>query len=159
MRPRWAVRCRANMAHIRQSRPDSGLGFQVTVPKILKVTPKAAHQQLNLETESMDGAMRMEQTGWRGEEGGSGRIVWAGWNGATRLDTAVELTTAVELGTYETVKARHGPCLAGDPEGGTSTAQSRNRKCGWGDADGAERVERRVGGGDRIDPGKARKSG
>jgi len=25
------VRCRANMAHMRQSRPDSGLGFQVKV--------------------------------------------------------------------------------------------------------------------------------
>ena len=30
----WAGRCRANnMAHIRQSRPYSGLGFQVTVLK------------------------------------------------------------------------------------------------------------------------------
>ena len=28
-----ATRCRANMAHIRQSRPDSGLAFQVKVPK------------------------------------------------------------------------------------------------------------------------------
>jgi len=27
------VRCRANMAHVRQSRPDSGLGFQVKFPK------------------------------------------------------------------------------------------------------------------------------
>jgi len=30
-------RCRANMAHIRQSRPDSGLDFQVKVLKPLKV--------------------------------------------------------------------------------------------------------------------------
>ena len=27
----WGVRCRANMAHVRQSRPDSGLGFQEKV--------------------------------------------------------------------------------------------------------------------------------
>ena len=33
------LRCPANMAHIRQSRPDSGLGFQVKVLKTLKVVP------------------------------------------------------------------------------------------------------------------------
>ena len=32
-------RCRANMAHIRQSRPDSGLGSQVKVLKLLNVVP------------------------------------------------------------------------------------------------------------------------
>ena len=30
-------RCRANMAHIRQSRPDSGLGFQATVLETVEV--------------------------------------------------------------------------------------------------------------------------
>ena len=30
-------RCRANMAHIRQSRPDSGLGFHIEVLKIFSV--------------------------------------------------------------------------------------------------------------------------
>ena len=34
-----AVRCRANMAHVRQSRPDSGLDFQVKVFKTLSVVP------------------------------------------------------------------------------------------------------------------------
>ena len=37
---RWlnrAGRCRANMAHIRQSRPDYGLGFQVEVLKTVEV--------------------------------------------------------------------------------------------------------------------------
>jgi len=33
------TRCRANMAHVRQSRPDSGLGFQVKVLKPFKVVP------------------------------------------------------------------------------------------------------------------------
>ena len=32
---------RANLVHIRQSRPDSGLGFQVTVLKMFKVVPSA----------------------------------------------------------------------------------------------------------------------
>ena len=32
-------RCRANMAHMRQSRPDSGLGFQVKVLQTFKVVP------------------------------------------------------------------------------------------------------------------------
>ena len=31
------LRCRVNMAHIRQSRPDSGLGFQVEVLKTFKI--------------------------------------------------------------------------------------------------------------------------
>ena len=31
--------CRANMAHIRQSRPDSGLGSQANVLKRFKVVP------------------------------------------------------------------------------------------------------------------------
>jgi len=41
LRPRWCTpyRCRANMAHIRQSRPDYGLHFQVKVPKSFKVFP------------------------------------------------------------------------------------------------------------------------
>ena len=33
------VRCRANMAHIRQSRPDSGLGFQAKVLKTFRDVP------------------------------------------------------------------------------------------------------------------------
>jgi len=32
-------RCRANMAHVRQSRPDSGIGFQVKVPEMFQVVP------------------------------------------------------------------------------------------------------------------------
>jgi hypothetical protein len=35
-------RCRANMAHIRQSSPDSGLGFQVRVPKKNQAVPYVA---------------------------------------------------------------------------------------------------------------------
>jgi hypothetical protein len=34
-------RCRANVAHIRQSRTDSGLGFQVTVLQIFQVVPSS----------------------------------------------------------------------------------------------------------------------
>ena len=34
-------RCRPNMAHIRQSRPDSGLGFQVKFVKTFQVVPFA----------------------------------------------------------------------------------------------------------------------
>ena len=34
---RWRSRCPANMAHIRQSRPDSGLGFLVRVPREQKM--------------------------------------------------------------------------------------------------------------------------
>ena len=33
--------CRANVAHVRQSRPDSGLGFQVNVLKITRVVPSS----------------------------------------------------------------------------------------------------------------------
>ena len=36
------VRCRANMAHIRQSRPDCGLGFQVKVLKFFPLRSEAA---------------------------------------------------------------------------------------------------------------------
>ena len=35
--PGGVDRCRTNLAHIRQSRPDSGLEFQVKVLKRLKV--------------------------------------------------------------------------------------------------------------------------
>ena len=35
------IRCRANMEHIRQSRPDSGLGFQVKVRKTFQVVPSS----------------------------------------------------------------------------------------------------------------------
>jgi len=34
-------RFRANMAHVRQSRPDSGLGFQVKVLKPFQVDPSS----------------------------------------------------------------------------------------------------------------------
>jgi len=34
-------RYRSNMAHIRQSRPDCGLGFQVKAPKTLQVVPSS----------------------------------------------------------------------------------------------------------------------
>ena len=34
-------RCRPNLAHIRQSRPDSGLGFQVKVLKIFQDVPSS----------------------------------------------------------------------------------------------------------------------
>ena len=37
-----SIRCRANMAHLRQSRPASGLGFQVKVPKnVLSCVPSS----------------------------------------------------------------------------------------------------------------------
>ena len=49
-------RCRAKMSHIRQSRPDSGLGFQV---KFL-TTEKAALQQ------SLSAAQRYISTRWSG---------------------------------------------------------------------------------------------
>jgi len=38
--------CRANMAHIRQSRPDSGPGFQVTVLKTFRVVPSSLGREL-----------------------------------------------------------------------------------------------------------------
>ena len=34
-------RCRANLAHRRQSKPDSGLGFQIEIPKTLKGVPSS----------------------------------------------------------------------------------------------------------------------
>jgi len=34
-------RCGANMAHVKQSRPDSGLGFQVEVLEIFQVVPSS----------------------------------------------------------------------------------------------------------------------
>ena len=34
-----SIRCRANMAHIRESRPDSGLGFGVKVRKPFLIVP------------------------------------------------------------------------------------------------------------------------
>ena len=40
-RRRRPGRCRANMAHIRQSRPDSGRGFQVEVLKTYQVVPSS----------------------------------------------------------------------------------------------------------------------
>jgi len=36
-----SFRCRANMAHVRQSRPDSGLGFQAKVLKIFSSVPSS----------------------------------------------------------------------------------------------------------------------
>ena len=33
------------MAHIRQSRPDSGLGFQVKAPKIFQAVPSSLEKQ------------------------------------------------------------------------------------------------------------------
>ena len=36
---RNAVRCRANMAHIRQTRPDSGLDFQLQVLETFQAIP------------------------------------------------------------------------------------------------------------------------
>ena len=39
------LRCRANMAHIRQSRPDSGLGFQVEVPKTVSMCSLLAQKR------------------------------------------------------------------------------------------------------------------
>ena len=38
---RMKVRCRTNMAHVRQSRPDSGLGFPVKVLKTFEVFPSS----------------------------------------------------------------------------------------------------------------------
>jgi len=35
------TRCRANMAHVTQSRPDSGLGFQAQVLKTFQVVPSS----------------------------------------------------------------------------------------------------------------------
>ena len=35
------MRCRTSMAHTRQSRPDSGLGFQVKVLKTFQVVPSS----------------------------------------------------------------------------------------------------------------------
>jgi len=40
-----ASRCRANSAQIRQSRPDSGLGFQVKFLKIVYVFPLGSHAE------------------------------------------------------------------------------------------------------------------
>ena len=37
--PREGIRCRANMAHTRQSRPDYGLGVQVEVLRTFKLFP------------------------------------------------------------------------------------------------------------------------
>ena len=34
-----SVRWRAKMAHVRQSRPDSGLGFQVKILKMVSMVP------------------------------------------------------------------------------------------------------------------------
>ena len=34
-------RCRANMAHIKQSRPDAGLGFQVMVLETFEFVPSS----------------------------------------------------------------------------------------------------------------------
>ena len=39
MKPQPPTRCRANVAHVRQSRPDSGLGFQVKVLNTLQGVP------------------------------------------------------------------------------------------------------------------------
>ena len=40
-RPPARVRCRANSAHLRQSRPDSGSGFQAKVLQTLEVVPSS----------------------------------------------------------------------------------------------------------------------
>ena len=40
------VHCRANMAHVRQSRPDSGLGFQVEVLQSFLVVPSSLCSRL-----------------------------------------------------------------------------------------------------------------
>jgi hypothetical protein len=42
------------MAHTRQSRPESGLGFQVKARKTLQVVP-SAHRTRNLSLSSVDG--------------------------------------------------------------------------------------------------------
>ena len=40
--PCFSDLCRANMAHVRQSRPDVGLGFQVKVSILFKLPPLRA---------------------------------------------------------------------------------------------------------------------
>ena len=66
--PRSAVRCRANMAHIRQSRPDSGLGFQVHVLTLFEVVPSSL------------GSVRGV---------GGGADVWGGWRLSPRTHLQV----------------------------------------------------------------------
>jgi len=48
-------RYRANMAHTRQSRPDSGHGFEVQVPKIFQVSLRSPPRALPIETKVEDG--------------------------------------------------------------------------------------------------------
>jgi len=42
----YAIRCRANTAHIRQSRPDAGLGFQVKPLTVFPSSLGSGHQSL-----------------------------------------------------------------------------------------------------------------
>ena len=61
------VRCRANTAHTRQSRPESGLAFQVKVSKILQVVPSSLggglainHIRVSSAEKTDDGFIKME---------------------------------------------------------------------------------------------------
>jgi len=65
--------CRDNMAHIRHSRPDSGLDFQVlepfqVVPSSLGSGPRVLHQHLPVPTE-----VNFETRGRPSRGGGGGR--------------------------------------------------------------------------------------
>ena len=59
IQPQW-YRCRAISAHIRQSRPDSGLGVQIKVLKALRVVPSSLRKlegsSANLRARTVDGA-------------------------------------------------------------------------------------------------------
>ena len=61
-------RCRANMAHVRQSRPDYGLVFQVKVPTTFEVVPSSLGSCRQLRV--LDAALRVESVvqglGFRG---------------------------------------------------------------------------------------------
>ena len=60
------VRCRANLAHARLSRPDSGLGFRAKKLKTLKVFPSRSSMVLKLEedqTRGWFGHLRPNSTG------------------------------------------------------------------------------------------------
>jgi hypothetical protein len=123
-------RSRANMAHIRQSRPDSGLGFQVKVLKLFKGVPSLLRragvllpEEGCLNFEKHDGSPGCTRTSQTGPPKPLDCQMCATFARQRHIDndgrpTAQEqspftLPLSSEYGTHKTVKARFRPWRSG----------------------------------------------
>ena len=69
---REQARCLANMAHIRQSKPDSGLGYQVKLLILFQVVPSSLESGYRDRLDKKDGDACGVRAVERGEGAGRG---------------------------------------------------------------------------------------